>query len=192
MLFKLQQMASVAYFVSWGPYDKSLYCWAHSRCYWHESSGPADLPRRDIRRNVAECIYMFTVHVISRTHDVYLYKSVKPSGVNPNWSDVYSVVHILTQGLFWPWSVSRIFPPRPCPRRGEGRGGGGGRAAVGLGDVGERATFCPRVVLTLLWGVGEGGGRAATGLGDGRSITFVGTWCLSKVKSDLAFLTWHN
>ncbi len=56
---------------------------------------------------------------------------------------------------------------------------------MGLGDVGEHATFCPRVVLTLLWG----GGRAAAGLGDGRSIIFVGTLCLSKVKSDLAFLT---
>jgi hypothetical protein len=60
---------------------------------------------------------------------------------------------------------------------------------VGLGDVGERATFCPRVVLPLLWGGGEGGGRVAAGLGDGSSITFVGTLCLSKVKSDLAFFT---
>jgi hypothetical protein len=29
---------------------------------------------------------------------------------------------------------------------------------MGLGDGGERATVCPRVVLTLLWG-GRGGGR---------------------------------
>jgi hypothetical protein len=35
----------------------------------------------------------------------------------------------------------------------------------------------------------RGGGRVATGLGDGRSITFVGTHCLSNVKSDLAFLS---
>jgi hypothetical protein len=34
-----------------------------------------------------------------------------------------------------------------------------------------------------------GGGRAAVGLGNGRSITFVGTQCLSKVKSDLAYLS---
>jgi hypothetical protein len=61
--------------------------------------------------------------------------------------------------------------------------------AVGLGDGGEQATFCPRVVLTLLWGGGAWGGRVAAGLGDGRSITFVGTRCLSKVKSDLALLT---
>ncbi len=80
--------------------------------------------------------------------------------------------------------MSRIFPPAPVPAGGRAEVGGG-RAAVGLGDGGERATFCPRVVLTLLWG----GGRAAAGLADGRSITFVGTRCLSKVKSDLAFLT---
>jgi hypothetical protein len=62
---------------------------------------------------------------------------------------------------------------------------------VGLGNGGEWATFCRRVVLTLLGGRG-GGGRAATGLGNGRSVTFVGTQCLSKVKSDLAFLSLHN
>ncbi len=45
---------------------------------------------------------------------------------------------------------------------------------MGLGDGGERATFCPRVVLTLLRGGKVGGGRAAVGLGDGRSLTFVG------------------
>ncbi len=61
--------------------------------------------------------------------------------------------------------------------------------AVGLGDGGEQATFCYRVVLTLFWGGRAEGGRAAVGLGDGRSLTFVGTRCLSKVKSDLAFLT---
>jgi hypothetical protein len=59
-----------------------------------------------------------------------------------------------------------------------------------LGDGGERATFCPRVVLTLLRGGEVGGGRAAAaGLGDGRSLTFVGIRFLSKVKSGLAFLS---
>ncbi len=57
---------------------------------------------------------------------------------------------------------------------------------MGLGDGGEQATFCPRVVLILL---GSRSGRAAAGLGDGRRITFVETQCLSKVKSDLAFLS---
>ncbi len=37
--------------------------------------------------------------------------------------------------------------------------------------------------------VGVGAGRAAAGLGYGRSITFVATQSLSKVKSDLAFLS---
>jgi hypothetical protein len=38
-------------------------------------------------------------------------------------------------------------------------------------------------------GGGVGDGRVASGLGNGRSITFVGTQCLSKVKSDLASLS---
>jgi hypothetical protein len=54
-----------------------------------------------------------------------------------------------------------------------------------VGGLRERPIFCPRVVLTLL---GEGR-RAAPGLGDGRSMTSVGTQCLSDVKSDLAFLS---
>jgi hypothetical protein len=58
--------------------------------------------------------------------------------------------------------------PPPCaPVPAGGRAEvGGRRAAVGLGDGGERPTFCPRVVLTLLWGGGVGGGRAAVRLGE--------------------------
>jgi hypothetical protein len=50
---------------------------------------------------------------------------------------------------------------------------GGGRAAVGLRDGGEQATFLPKGGFDLL-GRGVGGGRAAVGLGDGRSITLWG------------------
>jgi hypothetical protein len=72
----------------------------------------------------------------------------------------------------------------PCPGRGEGRGGGreSGRGVRGWRGAGS---FLSKGSFDL---VGVGGGRAAAGLGDGRSITFVGTQCLSKVKSDLAFL----
>ncbi len=65
--------------------------------------------------------------------------------------------------------MSQIFPPTPVPAGGRAEMGGG-RTTAGLGDRGEQATFCLRVVLTFL-----GGGRIAAGLGDGRNITFVGT-----------------
>ncbi len=60
---------------------------------------------------------------------------------------------------------------------------------MGLG--GRGAGNCQGLVLTLLGGKGVGG-RADTRLGEGRSITFVGTQCRSKVKSGLVFLSWHD
>jgi hypothetical protein len=99
---------------------------------------------------------------------------------NSNWSDVCSDVHILTQGTFWPWSLSWIYilwPPllsRPCPGRGDGE------QLWVWGMEGSGQHFVQKVVLTLL-GERVGLGRVAPRLGDGRSKTFVGTQCLSKV-----------
>jgi hypothetical protein len=83
--------------------------------------------------------------------------------------------------------MSWIFPPCLRPSSGEGRGGGresrrwvGGWRGAGI--------FLSKVSFDLVGGE-VGGGRAAVGLLDGRSITFVGTQCLSKVKFDLAFLS---
>jgi hypothetical protein len=79
--------------------------------------------------------------------------------------------------------MSWIPPPASVPA-------GGRKSGHGVGGWRGAGTFCPRVVLTLLGeGGGVRGGRATTGLGNGRSITFEGTQCLSKVKSDFAFLS---
>ncbi len=77
--------------------------------------------------------------------------------------------------------VSDLFSltPAPVPAGGmeSGCGFDGWR---GVGNFLSKGSFDP---------VRREGGRVAPGLGDGRSITFVETQCLSKVKSDLAFLS---
>jgi hypothetical protein len=65
-------------------------------------------------------------------------------------------------------------PTPPVPAGWRAEVGGEGSSAVGLGDEGEWATFCPKVIFTLLEGR-VGGGRAVAGLGDRRSIKFVET-----------------
>ncbi len=83
--------------------------------------------------------------------------------------------------------VSDVFAPLPLSQQGEGRSVRR-ESSCGVGGWGEQMTFCPRVVLTLFGG-GVGGGRVAAGLGDEGSIRFVGTQYLSRIKSDLAFLS---
>ncbi len=79
--------------------------------------------------------------------------------------------------------------------------GGRGRVALGLGEGGqEQEHFWLRKILTLLRGPGWGGGRTVGEWGEAGEFlfkviltlfkyTFMGTQFVSKVKSDLAFLS---
>jgi hypothetical protein len=93
--------------------------------------------------------------------------------INPNCSDICSDVHTYSDPRYVLTLVHvSDFTPHPCPAEGRAELGGR-RAAVGLGDEGELANFCPRVFFTLLRGEGWGEGERPWRLGDGRSLTFV-------------------